>query len=229
MPRCHREFIASYGVFGSNSEFQPKVDAGMGDSAKRGQYGSTARALHWLTVLLVVFAWTTARFGSQLFDEGVDALHAATAIGLGIHIWVGLAIFIIATFRFRWRIANLPPPSEANEFNHWLIASTDFSARVTHYVLYILLLVVPVTGILLLFAERKTLSAFGSVEMAPWSGVTLGSLRVLWHLHVMLANALVIVAVFHAVTAVLHHVVFRDNTLQRMLPARRKDDPDANP
>ena len=37
-------------------------------------------------------------------------------------------------------------------------------------------------------------------------------------IHEIAANALVIVASFHAAAALVHHFVFRDNTLIRMLP-----------
>jgi cytochrome b561 len=194
----------------------------MGDRAMRKQYGSTARGLHWLTVLLVVLAWIMARFGEQLFDEGIDALHTATAIGLGVHLWLGLAVLIIAVLRFRWRLVNSPPPPEVNEFSRWLISWTDPSARVTHYVLYVLLLGVPIIGILLLFSEGKVLSAFGLADTAPWFRATRGIAHTLRLLHVVLANVLVIVAIFHGVTAVLHYVVFGDNTLARMVPRLRK-------
>jgi len=194
----------------------------MGDGATRTQYGSNVRVLHWLTVLLVVVAWTMARFGEQLFDEGIDALHTATAIGLGVHLWLGLAVLIIAVLRFRWRLVNSPPPPEVNEFSRWLISWTDPSARLTHYVLYVLLLGVTIIGILLLFSEGKVLSAFGLADTAPWFRATRGIAHTLRLLHVVLANVLVIVAIFHGVTAVLHYVVFGDNTLARMAPLLRK-------
>jgi len=194
----------------------------MGDRAMRKQYGSTARGLHWLTVLLVVLAWIMARFGEQLFDEAIDALHTATAIGLGVHVWLGLAVLIIAVLRFRWRLVNSPPPPEVNEFSRWLISWTDPSARLTHYVLYVLLLGVPIIGILLLFSEGKVLSAFVLADTVPWFRATRGIAHTLRLLHVVLANVLVIVAIFHGVTAVLHYVVFGDNTLARMAPWLRK-------
>jgi cytochrome b561 len=197
----------------------------MSDGAMRTQYRSNSRVLHWLTVLLVVVVWTMGRFGEQLFDEGIDALHTATAFGLGVHIWAGLAVMIIAMLRFRLRSAYPPPPAEVNEFSHWLISWTDPSGRLVHYVLYILLLGVPIIGILLLLSEGKVLAVFGLADIASPSRVTSGIARSLRQLHVVLANVLVIVAIFHATTAVLHHVVFGDNTLVRMAPWLRRSDP----
>jgi hypothetical protein len=40
--------------------------------------------------------------------------------------------------------------------------------------------------------------------------------------HEILANILVILAVFHMAAALVHHIVFGDNTLRRMLPRMRK-------
>jgi cytochrome b561 len=197
----------------------------MGDGGIRTPYGSYARVLHWLTVLLVIAAWIMARFGEQLFDTGIDALHAATAIGLSIHLWIGVAVLIIAVLRFRWRIANPSPPPEVNEFSRWLIAWTDPSARLMHYVLYILLVGVPIIGILLLFSEGKFLSVIGLADIAPSFRVTRDIAHSLRKLHIVLANVLVIVAVFHATTAILHYAVFRDSTLARMVPWLRKGDP----
>jgi cytochrome b561 len=51
-----------------------------------------------------------------------------------------------------------------------------------------------------------------------------GIARGLRRLHVVLANALVIVAVFHATTAILHQFVFGDGTLARMMPWLRRND-----
>ena len=129
----------------------------MGNGAMRIQYGSNARVLHWLTVLLVIVAWTMARFGEQLFDEGVDPLQTATAIGLSLHLWTGLAVLIIAVLRFRTQIANPPPPPppEFSGFGRWLVFWTDPSARLTQYVLYILLVGVPIVGICCFFPKVK--------------------------------------------------------------------------
>ena len=106
-----------------------------------------------------------------------------------------------------------------------MLFRSDPSARLTQYVLYALLLGVPIIGILLLFSEGKVLSAFGLADIAPWFRMTRWDAHRLRQLHVILANVLVIFAIFHAATAVLHYAVFGDGTLARMVPWLRKDDP----
>ena len=195
----------------------------MSNDATLNEYGPTSRLLHWLTFLLVLLAWTLGTFGEDLFGEGEEA--AGAAVGLNIHIWAGLAILMIAVLRFPWRIANPPPPTEANEFNRWLISWTDPAARLTHYALYLLLFAVPAVGILLQFARGHSLPLFGLAEIASPFSANRGLSHNLKELHEVLANLLVIVALFHASAAVIHHVVFRDNTLVRMAPWLRKADP----
>ena len=184
------------------------------------EYGPTSRLLHWLTVLLVILAWALGTFGEELFGEGEQARGAVA--GLNVHIWAGLAILMIAGLRFPWRIANPPPPAEANEFNRWLISWTDPAARLTHYALYLLLFVVLIIGLALQFSRGHGLSLFGLAEIASPLAADRSLAHTLKELHEVLAHLLVIIALFHASAAVIHHVVFHDSTLVRMAPWLRK-------
>ncbi|WP_229196378.1 cytochrome b [Bradyrhizobium acaciae] len=172
------------------------------------EYGPVAKSLHWVTVLLVVLAWTL----------GVLNDDATQPLGLLTHIWVGLSILVLAVARIPWRVANPPPKIVPTEFGRWLIEWTDPVSRVMHYVLYGLLLAVPVFGIVLQFAKGHPLPLFGFGEIAsPWHAD-----KVLAHnikeIHEVLANLLVILATIHMTAALVHHLVFGDDTLKRMLP-----------
>lgn len=176
------------------------------------RYGLVPRFLHWLTVILVIVAWALGTFGDDL-PKG-----AARDTGLFFHISAGLVILTALVMRLAWRVAEPPPPPEPNEFGRWLGAFADPAARLAHYTLYALLIAAPIAGIVAQFARGNALPLFGLGEIAsPWIGD-----RAFAHsatdIHEILANALVIVASFHAAAAVVHHVVFRDNTLIRMLP-----------
>jgi len=189
------------------------------------EYGPTSRLLHWLTVLLVLVAWTLGVFGEDLFGKGDEA--AGADVGLVVHISAGLAILLIAALRFPWRVANPPPPPEANAFNRWLVSWTDPAARITHCALYILLFAVPIAGILLQFSRGHAIPLLGLAEIASPLAADRGLAHNLKEFHELLAHLLVIIALFHATAAVIHHVVFGDNTLVRMAPWLRGSNPKA--
>jgi cytochrome b561 len=176
------------------------------------RYGAAPRLLHWLTVILVMLAWTLGTFGDDL-PKG-----AARDTGLFVHISAGLVILMALVLRLVWRAAEPPPPPEPNEFGRWLGAFADPAARLAHYTLYALLIAVPIAGIAAQFARGNALPLFGIAEIAsPWVRDRAFAHNVT-EIHEILANALVIVAGFHAAAALVHHFVFRDNTLIRMLP-----------
>jgi cytochrome b561 len=180
------------------------------NSGKR--YGVVPQLLHWTTVFLVIIAWTLGMFGDEL-PKGNPR-----AIGLFIHISAGLLILTALIIRLAWRVAEPPPPPEPNELGNWLGVFADPAARIAHYALYALLVAVPIAGIMAQFANGDAMPLLGIGEIAsPWTRDRAFA-HTVKEIHENLANALVILAIFHATAALLHHIVFGDNTLIRMLP-----------
>ena len=98
----------------------------------------------------------------------------------------------------------------------------DPAAPIAHYGLYVLLVAVPVVGIVLQFARGDALPLFGLAEIpSPWLKDRAFAHSVK-EVHEVLAHALVILAVMHAAAALIHHWIFRDRTLVRMLPHSNK-------
>ena len=179
-------------------------------------YGPVAKTLHWITVLLVIIAWALGMSSEELSEGSVEDS------GLAMHIWTGLAILVLASVRIPWRIANPPLEMVPTGFGRRLVAWTDPASRLMHYVLYGLLVAVPVFGIALQFAEGHPLPLFGLGEiLSPWPADKAFA-HSLKEVHEILAHLLVILAVFHMTAALVHHVVFGDNTLKRMLPRMRR-------
>jgi cytochrome b561 len=178
----------------------------LANSAER--YGVIPKAIHWTMVLLVIMAWIMGLFLEDL-PRG-----STPAAGLFVHTWIGLAILLLLVVRVFWRLANRPPQPENTQFGPWL----HRGATLAHCALYTLLAAVPLMGIATLFAQGDALSLFGIYEIAsPWiSDRSFG--RAFMEAHEVLANMLVILAALHALAALIHHWVFRDRTLVRMLP-----------
>ncbi len=171
-------------------------------------YGAVAKLLHWLTVGLVAVAWLLGTFGDEL-PRG-----AGRAAGLFTHISAGLALIAVLAIRLGWRFYDPPPHPEPTPFGRWL----DGVARVSHIVLYGLLVMTPIIGIVLQFARGDALPLFGFAHIAsPWvkDRAFASSVK---ELHETLANGLAILAALHASAALAHHWIFRDRTLKRMLP-----------
>jgi cytochrome b561 len=171
-------------------------------------YGAVPKTLHWLTVALVIVAWLLGTFGDDL-PRG-----AARSAGLFIHISAGVGILILLVLRVIWRVVDRPPPPEVTPLGSWL----EVLGKLTHVALYVLLAAAPILGTLLQFARGETLPLFGTIEIAsPWvrDRAFASSLK---DVHETLADILMILAVFHALAAMVHHWLWRDRTLSRMLP-----------
>jgi cytochrome b561 len=183
------------------------IDMRLHNSSDR--YGAVAVSLHWLTFLLVALAWA--------LGQGMDILPRGDARTAGIvtHIALGLAVLFIFVVRFIWRMAETRPAAIPTPLGHW----SDVLAEMVHYALYALLFAVPVVGIAYQFA-RGDLPVFGLFHiqspLTPDRDLA-GSIR---EVHETLANAIVLLAGFHAAAALAHHYLFRDRTLVRMLPHR---------
>lgn len=175
-------------------------------------YGAAPQAMHWLTVFLVALSWVLGVFG-DVFPKG-----GPRETGLFVHISAGLAILVLLLGRVTWRLVDPAPPPEITQFGAWMGKWLDPAARLTHFSLYVLLVAVPVVGIVLQFARGDALPLFGLAEIAsPWIKDRAFA-RSVKEVHEILAHALVILAAMHAIAALIHHWIFRDHTLARMLP-----------
>jgi cytochrome b561 len=176
------------------------------------RYGAVSLTLHWLTAVLIVAAWLLGTFDDVL-PKG-----PARDAGLFAHITFGLTMLALLAIRLPWRLADPPPRPEPATTGPW----AQHAAHFTHWLLYALLAGVITAGIVLQFARGRPLPLFGLAEIAsPWVADRAFA-RSVKEVHEVLANALVSLAVLHAVAALFHHWILRDRTLLRMLPRFRR-------
>jgi cytochrome b561 len=171
------------------------------------RYGAIPQALHWLTALFVITGFLLGQFG--------DALPRGEARDLGFlaHMTLGQCVLLLLAVRLAWRFADPPPPPEATRFGRLV----ETAAKVSHFALYALLVAVPLFGIIVQLKRGHDLRILGVVDVAsPWSPDRAVARTVLG-LHGYLADTLLILAGLHACAALVHHYVWRDRTLTRML------------
>ena len=174
---------------------------------KPDPYSSTAKILHWLIVALLIgqyiVAWTMPHIGR---NTPVTTL-------ISLHFSFGTMILLVAIVRLAWR-ATHGEPAPLDGVPPWQVQS----ARVVHWLLYVLLFVVPILGwissswrgmpLVLVGAEMPKLIA----TRAPGWGWT-GNVHALLAYYVMLP-----LIGLHIVAGLYHYFIRRDRVLQRMLP-----------
>lgn len=182
------------------------------------RYGAVAQLFHWLAVGLVIVAWVLG-VSDDLLPKG-----PARATGLYIHIAAGLLVIVLTIVRLLWRGADPSPAAEKTEFGERSFAVwMDLGGKLAHVGLYVLLVAVPLVGIALQFARGDALPVFGLFDIAsPWPADRAFA-RSLKGIHELLAHGLLALAGMHAAAALIHHWLFRDRTLTRMLPGSDAD------
>ena len=177
----------------------------------KARYGAVPQAVHWLTAILVPCGFILGQFLDELFPKG-----PVRDAGLVIHMTIGQCVLALLVIRLVWRMANPPPPPEKTPLGQL----TELAAKLTHVALYGLLVVVPLLGIMVQLKRGNALPIFALWQVhSPWP-VDRNLARSILSLHGLLADALLILAGIHATAALVHHWIWRDRTLVRMLPSR---------
>ncbi len=175
--------------------------------SKVAGYTGTAKSLHWLILALLIVqfivAWTMPEIHR---DTKPDSL-------INLHLSIGVIVLVVAVVRLAWRATHVEPPPEAG-IPPWQVRS----ARVIHWLLYVLLFVVPLLGWINASWRGFPVVLFGiefpklMATRAPgwgWTG----------DVHSSLAQYVMLVLVgLHVAAALYHYFYRRDRVLQRMLP-----------
>ncbi len=171
------------------------------------RYGLVSIVLHWL-VALTVFGL----FALGYWMVGLDYYSPWYRRAPELHKSLGLLLLAVMLVRALWRRFN-PPPASLD--SHGRV--TRLASKLGHGLLYLGLFGVMVSGYLISTAGGRGISVFGLFEV-PATLTTIPNQEDLAGLvHEYLAWALVILAAVHALAALKHHFIDRDQTLMRML------------
>ena len=176
------------------------------------RYGAVAQLFHWAVVVLIVTQYVLAIKGHDL---PIGPSKIAT---LAQHKSVGITILGLAILRLLWRWFN-PVPVTPPTTPRW----QRIAAHASHFLLYALLLTMPVIGWLMSSARNFPVSWFGIFTLPDFIEPDRAAYEFLHELHGTLARVLFFVALVHIAAALKHHFIDRDNVLRRMLPVKLRD------
>ena len=173
------------------------------------RYTGPAMTLHWLAALLIFCG-----FSLGLFMTGLEFSPAKFRY-YAWHKWIGTTVFLLAAIRLAWRAAHPVPPLPAG-MPAWQIRAS----HAAHALLYVLMLVIPLSGWIYSSSTGVSVVYLGLVPLPDLIPKDRETARILLVVHQTLNFTLATVVVLHIAAALKHQFIDRDGLLARMLPGR---------
>ena len=170
-------------------------------------YGLLSKSFHWISALAVFFL-----FGVGYWMMDLDYYSQWYQTAPHWHESVGILLLILTVLRLAFK--TLQPKVQPLASHSKVIT---LQAKLAHYVLYALMLIMFATGYLVPTADDR------AIEVFTWFSVpSLGELfaeqeDIAGLIHEYCAYTLIALALLHGLAAVKHHIIDKDDTLNRML------------
>lgn len=174
----------------------------------RTSYTRTAISLHWLVAALIFAGWGLGWYAHDL-PASPDKLRY-----FSWHKWIGVTVFLLALLRASWRATHAPPPLPPT-LPRWQVGA----AHVSHLLLYVLMLALPLSGWLMSSAKGFQTVYFGVLPLPDLLAKNEPLGKLLAEVHRLLAYTLSAAVALHVLAALKHRLLDRDTMLGRMLPA----------
>jgi cytochrome b561 len=171
------------------------------------QYTRTAISLHWLIALILL-----AGFSLGLYMHDLP-LSPQKLKYYSWHKWIGITIFMLGLIRVGWRLTHRAPglPSSMPQWQRK-------AATASHVLLYVLILIIPISGWLYSSASGVPVVYLKLVPLPDLVAPDKALAAQLKLLHKTLNFSLAALVFLHIAAAIKHQFADRDGLLTRMLP-----------
>lgn len=173
------------------------------------------KALHWSMAVLIPLTWVLVMLRTEHATSAADKVFNGQL--MTAHRSVGLLVFALLIVRVAWRFTHAAPEAEKTRWE----PLAGLAAKAGHGLLYLLMIAVPLGGMVSTFANGRPLPFFGLFEIPSPMVQNHDLAELVGGIHEFAGQALMVVALAHAVAGILHHVVLKDRTLLKMKPFAR--------
>lgn len=195
------EFLRKRGYFAFYITFQSVP-------AMNDKYSRLQIAIHWLVFLLVVVAYAAMEL------RGLFPRSDRPMINM-VHVSCGISILVLMVARLLIRLKRPAPPIVPKPK-----PMMTGLAHLGHLAIYLLFIALPLIGLVMMYNRGNLWLAFG-LTMPHAAEANFDLVDTLKQYHVFLANLGYWLIGLHALAALAHHYLWKDNTLLRMMPRKR--------
>jgi len=165
------------------------------------KYGKSTIWIHWVTAILIIISFPLGKYVEEL--EPVDKLGF-----LKIHAILGIIVLLLSIYRSYLYFKSPRPPK--------LKTGSDFNDKLViwiHNIFYILLFLIPLTGIVTMITTGYGDAVFaGDINLIKPHEESLPL-----ESHEILATLMMILLLLHIIGVVKHKVLYKENTMKRIL------------
>ncbi len=176
-------------------------------------YGRVSIVLHWFMAIVLIGLYF---LGDYMVD--LDYYDVWYHKGPALHKSTGILLAVVFVFRFIWNYSQTrPKPQEKT-------TSLNLLAGAAHLMLYLITALLITSGYLISTAKGQGIEVFrffelpaalpGSSERGELSGKA----------HAVLGTLFILMTALHVIAALVHHYIFKDDTLKKMFLTKYYDD-----
>jgi len=175
-------------------------------------WGAVAKSFHWLVAAIIFVQFALGKIAEEM---------AVSPQKLELFVWhksLGVTVLLLVLLRIVWRLTDAPP-RPATVRARW----EHLAAKMSHGLLYLLMLAVPLSGWWISDTSRISFKAYWFIPVPDLLTADKAASQVAEQVHGFLTKALLVLIVLHVAAALRHHLMLRNDTLRRMLPSRRRE------
>lgn len=172
------------------------------NSSKR--YGVPAILLHWLIALIMIALLALGLYMVRL-PISLEKLKF-----YGWHKEIGFLLLMLAMFRICWRLINVRPELALPTWE-------KLAALTAHWLFYLIMFALPITGWLITSAAGLPVSFFGLFVIPAIIPPNDQLLHLFELIHRLVAYFLIGLICLHTAAALKHHFINKDDILKRMI------------
>ena len=172
------------------------------------QYGTTAKALHWVIVALIAIQFLIGWFMPDI------KARMTPGAAMTWHISIGTTVLALMLFRLGWRITHPVPPDSS------LPAHQRIISEAVHWLIYLLVLLTTLSGWLFASARGWTIHWFFGPVLPMLTSQNSALLHRIDGWHQIFEVSLLLLVGLHILGGLVHLFYYRDGIMRRMVPER---------
>lgn len=173
------------------------------NSASR--YGLASITLHWVMALTII-----GMYPLGLYIESLGYYDAAYRTVPHWHKSIGMILLGLLVVRLYWRVISVSPKALLQP------RLQQLATKVVHQSMYLLMIVALISGYMISTADGRAIALFNWFEVPALPTLVEQQEDVAGAVHYWSTTILILLAGVHALAALKHHFINKDQTLKRM-------------